>query len=185
MMTAIFDLDGTLFDTREVNYHAYYEAMREFGCKLDHEYFCKECNGRHYIDFLSKLMPGKEETWGKIHEAKKLLYGKYLDRARKNDRLFSLIDALKETGWRIALVTTASRKNTYQLLDFFKTQEVFDLILTGEDVEKKKPDPEGFLKAMDFFQADVGETVIFEDSQDGRAAAKASGALTLLVEGYH
>ena len=44
---ALFDLDGTLFETGEVNYHAYQDALAPYGITLDKEYFLKRCNGRH------------------------------------------------------------------------------------------------------------------------------------------
>ncbi len=44
----LFDLDGTLYDTKEVNYHAYAAAMQELGYTLDHDDFCKHSNGRSF-----------------------------------------------------------------------------------------------------------------------------------------
>ena len=60
----------------------------------------------------------------------------------------------------------------------------FDLILTGEDVTKSKPDPEGYLKAMEHFGVTPAETMIFEDSALGLAAAQASGATVFKVEAF-
>ena len=49
-------------------------------------------------------------------------------------------------------------------------------------MEKSKPDPEGYLKAMEHFGVTPAETMIFEDSGPGLAAAKASGAAVFKVE---
>jgi beta-phosphoglucomutase-like phosphatase (HAD superfamily) len=51
-----------------------------------------------------------------------------------------------------------------------------DVVLTGEDFERSKPDPDCFLKGMKHFGASAEETVVFEDSFHGLTAGRASGA---------
>lgn len=55
MKLVIVDLDGTLFDTKDVNYHAYKDAISPYGFDIDYKYYCEFCNGRHYLDFLPQL----------------------------------------------------------------------------------------------------------------------------------
>ena len=43
---AVFDLDGTLVDTRKVNYQAYNKALEIFGHSIDYDYFANNCNGK-------------------------------------------------------------------------------------------------------------------------------------------
>ena len=57
----ICDLDGTLFDTSEVNYQAYKKSLYEIGYELSYSFFIKECYGKHYKEFLSKLNLTEEE----------------------------------------------------------------------------------------------------------------------------
>ena len=73
-------------------------------------------------------------------------------------------------------MTTASKENCREILGALNIMDIFDLILTHDDIEKVKPDPEGFLKAMQYFKAKPEETIIFEDSDVGIEAAKQSGA---------
>lgn len=181
---AIFDLDGTLFDTKDVNYHAYKEAISEFGYQIDYEYYCNYCNGRHYTDFLPQITTNNEEILTKMHKLKKIAYKKYLNKAVPNEHLFDLINLMNDKYY-IALVTTASRSNCYEILEAFEVKGYFDLILTHEDITKVKPDPEGFLKAMDYFKVKKDNTIIFEDSDVGIKAAKSSGAKVMIVCGYN
>ncbi|WP_253273353.1 HAD hydrolase-like protein [Leptotrichia sp. oral taxon 212] len=67
----ICDLDGTLFDTSEVNYQAYKKSLNEMGYELNYSFFIKECYGKHYKEFLSKLNL-KEEEIEKVHIIKKI-----------------------------------------------------------------------------------------------------------------
>ena len=55
MKLIIVDLDGTLIDTKDLNYHAYREALELYGYTIDYQYYCEYCNGRHYLDFYHIL----------------------------------------------------------------------------------------------------------------------------------
>lgn len=178
---AIFDLDGTLFNTEEVNYLSYKQALAMKGYSLDYEFYTQECNGKYYKDYLPLLIPNPSaELMEEIHDLKKNFYPDNLGSATVNEHLFSFIDLIK-SEYYIALVTTASKKNSTDILYHFGKEKVFELILTHSDVNKVKPDPEGFLKAMDHFNLLPSQTIIFEDSSVGIEAAKRSGANVLAV----
>ena len=175
---ALFDLDGTLFDTKDVNYRAYREALGNV--EFDYEFYCKNCNGRNYKYFLPQIVPGiTAEEMEEVHEKKKEAYPKYLKYARKNEELF---DCFEEKN---ALVTTASLKNTMEILCQFNVEKLFDFIISQEDVSKMKPDPECFLIAMEKAGVKPNETIIYEDSDVGIEAAIRSGANVVKVEGYN
>ena len=107
MKLAIFDLDGTLFDTKDVNYYAYRCALEQFGYTVDYGYYCKECNGKYYMDFLPQITTNNIDILKQMHDIKKASYSKYLKYAKANTHLFEIIRSIK-TSYKIALVTTAS-----------------------------------------------------------------------------
>lgn len=168
------DLDGTLVDTSRVNYFAYKKAMNLYGFELDFDYFCKYCYGRHYLDFLPIITTDDKEVLNKIHYTKKVNYKLYLHEAVLNNALVDILRLMK-MEYKTALVTTASRQNTYDILNHYHLQNFFDLILTHEDVNNSKPDPEGYNKAMQYFHTDPANAMIFEDSESGIEAAKRAG----------
>ena len=176
------DLDGTLFDTLEVNYRSYKEALKMLHCNIEYDFFLEKCYGKYYEDFLSKLNFSIEEI-EKIHRIKKELYSKYLKYAKINKNLFDMLEIMKNF-YHIALVTTASEKNSKEILNFFNKKELFELIISAEDVKNKKPDPEGFVKAMNYFNIDPKDTIIFEDSNVGIEAAIKSGANIFKVKKF-
>jgi len=181
---AIFDLDGTLFDTVPVNFMAYRDALEPEGFTLDRDYFAKYCNGGYYKDFIPKITGSSDEAMlARIHQRKKAAYSTYVRQAVPNTHLFRLAQ-LAADAYNLALVTTASRKNTQELLEAFGVQDLFALILTQEDVIRKKPDPEGFLLAMAHFDASPADTVIFEDSPAGLEAAQRSGAAVFSIVSF-
>ena len=184
MKVLMVDLDGTLIDTKDINYMAYKEAIEPYGYSIDYKYYCKFCNGRHYLDFLPQITTTDEAVLFDIHNRKKDAYSKYLKLGRVNLSLVGIINNSR-TEYKTVLVTTASKQNTYDILNAFSLSDIFDLILTHEDVTKFKPDPEGYIKAMTYYNAKPEECVIFEDSDVGIKAAEQSGANVYIVKGYN
>lgn len=184
---AVFDLDGTLFDTKDVNFSAYSKALEDLGYKerIDYRYYCDYCNGNSYKNFIPKILGTvPEESLEAIHRRKMELYPSFLGKARMNEGLFSLIGTIR-VNYVVALATTASRKNVFDILDCFSVRDCFDIFVTKEDVTKVKPDPECYLRAMEKAGAAKEDTIIFEDSETGLRAAEASGADYLRVYGYN
>lgn len=179
---AIFDLDGTLFDTGDVNFHSYKRALEPFGIVLDREYFVTNCNGRHYTEFLPQIM-GSAKHIEEVHRAKKDLYWANLDKSRENVRLFEIIKAIRRT-YHTAVVTTASRRNAVDILRYFGHEDLFERMITQEDITRAKPDPEGFHLAIKHFGVRPEDTIIFEDSDVGIQAARAAGAAVMVVDRF-
>jgi beta-phosphoglucomutase len=180
---AMFDMDGTLFDTRKTNYLAYNEAINEvIGQSIDYDIFNEASNGHNYKKFLPELVKkiSKDEI-EKIHNLKKIYFKKHLKFVIKNEHLFRLILSIKDIYF-IALATTASTKNTIDILTFFEVNNLFEVIVTQDDVVNLKPDPECFTKIMRELSIEPSNAIIFEDSIVGMQAARLSKASVVNVE---
>lgn len=185
-MLICVDLDGTLLDTVPANAASYRAALEELGFTVTDEYYAKSCNGGHYTRFLRPLMGGdpSDADVERVHDRKKALYSDFLNIVRPNTALIEILRTMHAAGHDLACVTTGSKKNATEVLQHFGLLELFGLIITGEDVEKQKPDPEGYCKAMTHFGVTPAETMIFEDSSIGLTAALASGAQVFKVEQF-
>lgn len=178
----ISDMDGTLFDTSEVNYKSYYEAGKMYNYDINHTCFMEAYKrGENYRTFLPRFGVTEENDLIRIHETKKRLYLENLNVARINQDLFNILQNMRQ-DYQTALVTTASRKNVAELLYFFKIEEFFDIIITQEDVKSLKPDPECYNKVIQIAGVEKYNTLIFEDSDNGVKAACLSGAKVFRVE---
>ena len=195
----MFDMDGTLYDTVGSNYYAYKEALEQCGYTLDREFFANVCFGHNYKTFVPLIIKDNlkgeytgqeldkevkervtEELLEKVHEVKKDVYQKYFDEIRVNEGLINLIKRIKYNT-NVAIVTTASKKNVYDILDHFHHVDLFDYIFTQEDVKEQKPDPTCYIVAMEHFGVKPEESYIYEDSDVGLKAAYKSGANVIKV----
>ena len=73
-LLAIFDLYGTLYDTKEVNYRSYKEALSQinYNVDVDLDFYSKYCNSIHYKLFLPKIAQGiSEDEMNYVHSIKK------------------------------------------------------------------------------------------------------------------
>lgn len=176
----LFDLDGTLVDTREANYLAYRNAFAESGHELTPEQFAATW-GRDSRDFIPDLLPGIDPGGvDVIRAAKSRLYAEELHRTAANDALVAFLRLVAPTH-PTALVSTAKSGNGDQILQAHGLTPLFDVVVWGDQVTRSKPDPEGYLRALELLGADPASSLAFEDSETGRQAALAAGLMVLEV----
>ena len=170
---ALFDLDGVVFDT-EAQYSVFWkqEFQRYHPGTVGLEHKIK---GRVLTEIYSVFFGEYEQEWSEI--TKRLNSWEASMRYEYIAGFENFISLLKSENVRTAVVTSSNRmkmENVYQQQPRFK--ELFDAILTAEDFDKSKPDPDCYLKGMARFGCTPEETLVFEDSINGLKAAKASGA---------
>lgn len=95
--------------------------------------------------------------------------------------LRELIGGLREQGVVTGLVSTSRSADIMRALNRFRLMGLFDVVVTGDLVSRRKPDPEPYLYAMELLGAKACETVVFEDSPTGIAAARAAGVYVMGV----
>ena len=170
----MFDLDGTLCNTDKVNYLAYKKALNDEGYDMDFEYFQTKCSGRNYLEFIPPISSNDKDFLNKIHNNKKQYYKLFLSEAKLNTKLVDFIKKNKHNTF-ITLNTTASRENCMDILNHFGIVDLFDSIVTKEDVVNVKPDPECYIKPVEFYGIDRKNCEIFEDSECGIKTAYNAG----------
>jgi len=88
----------------------------------------------------------------------------------------------RERGWKTAVATSADlRKMTGNLQEIGLPAEGFDACITGEDIQRKKPDPETFLTAAQKVAVSPEHCLVVEDAVHGVQAAKAAGCTCLAI----
>lgn len=91
---------------------------------------------------------------------------------------------LKRDGYRLACCSNSIRESVELMLRGSGIYELFDFIVSNEDVKNPKPDPEMYLAAFAQFKLKPAECVIVEDAGHGVEAAKRSGGKLCHVTGF-
>ncbi len=174
------DFDGTLFDTQKANFMAYQEVLKTFGYALTPEMY-NAVFGLRLNEFLERIGVTDPVTIEQIRQQKKTVYPRYFTQIRPNQSLIDFIKIYKRAGCKTGLVSTAQRHNILQVLDYFNVSELFDLIVSGNEVSVAKPDPSAYLYAMKMLDSSPEQTLIFEDSQTGIEAAQRANSAYIVI----
>lgn len=161
---ALFDLDGVVFDTEPQYTEFWGQQFREFypdtpglehaikGMTLDQIF------GLYYNDKPERQSVIKQ----RLDEFERNMDYRFVD----GFEIF--VAKLRDIGVRTAVVTSSNKPkmaNVYNKCPRFA--DLFDKVLTSEDFEYSKPHPDCYLKAAEYFEAQVDECVGFEDSFNG------------------
>lgn len=175
----LFDFDGTIADTDQVILDSWQEVFRRVeGAERPAEEI--------YKTYGEPLWGTMEQLFGERAEACIKMYRDYqatifLDEIRLYPGMEALIKNLKEQGYLLAIVTSRMKKSTYEVLDKYGLTEYFDTIITCEDTEKNKPDPEPALLALERLQAAPQNAVLIGDSRYDMGCGINAGIRTILV----
>ena len=171
----ISDFDGTLVDTFEANFQAYKKVFMEH-CNYEMSRdFYKENFGLRIDDLCKKLNIEDPDEIGAIKFAKSKCYPSEFKHLKLNLQLLNIFCYAKKVGIKIALASTASKKNLYNVLKYYELTEFFDVVICGEDVTQGKPNPEVYTVALDKLGITPDEALVFEDSEVGMKAAENAG----------
>lgn len=181
-----FDMDGTLADTHVAGSLAYQRALADEGHNVALERVSAAVRaGRGSSEFLRELAPSADaDQVGRIQAKKHDHYAKLMDRVTFNARLIAFLASMK-SNHKILLVTHAKKKNVDLVLAAAGLTDAFDHIVTYEDAGAHKPNPAGYLRALELAQLDPHEVIAFEDSPAGAEAARAAGIAVIMVEMSH
>jgi HAD superfamily hydrolase (TIGR01509 family) len=180
----IFDMDGVLTDSEPLICAAAVAMFREKGLEVQPEDF------RPFVGTgENRYLGGVAEEYGlslDILAAKKRTYEIYLDLVPQHLQAFpgaqDLVHACRRAGLKTVLASSADAiKISANLRKIGLPPEEWDAIVTGEDVERRKPEPDIFLAAARRLSMQPGQCVAVEDAVNGIQAAKAAGMRCVAV----
>lgn len=183
LKAAIFDFDGTLFDS---NYVWITAGERFFGAigvvpkaNLQQEIRTMSLyQSACYIRDEYQLSLSVEEIMAGINLT---VENAYLHKVMPKSGVIHFLHALKTAGIRMCIATATDRYQIEAALKRCDMLDFFDAIFTCSEVGYGKDEPVIFQKAMEFLDTDRSNTVIFEDALHAVQTAKADGFLTVGV----
>lgn len=181
----LFDMDGVLIEAKDWHYDALNMALKHFGYKITREAHLTTFDGlptRKKLEMLGKLYGLPDGLHSIINDIKQ----KYtIQIAFQNCRpTFNHLRALahyRKRGLKLAVCSNSIRPTVVNLMELSSLDQYLDLMLSNNDVQKPKPDPEIYTKAMNYFKLQPKECLIIEDNDHGLRAAYASGGQVMKV----
>jgi HAD superfamily hydrolase (TIGR01509 family) len=193
----VFDVDGTLVDSeRDGHRVAFNRAFADFDLpyrwdEVVYGRLLRVTGGQRRIDgYLAEQGVPEDERADlapALHRHKTgILRTMVADGAiEPRAGVVRLLEELTANDIRLAVATTGSRGWVDQLLERVLPGATFDVVVTGDEVAGRKPDPEAYVTALDRLGSTTADTVAVEDSHEGLAAAKAAGlACVVVTNGY-
>lgn len=181
----LFDLDGTLIETEDINAEAYGQALMDFGFTFAHKDVKEVIIGRHWSYFLPIFTDSSDDAlFAKLVKRKQEIYVGLLNKARINSSLIDLINS-SFASFKIGIVTTASKDAVDIILPRLGLKKAIDCIVNGSDVKQRKPAPDAYHLAAVSLGVTPSECLVFEDSEVGIQSALDFGASVLQVRQFH
>lgn len=181
----IFDMDGVLCDSEPF--------ICEAACRMFQDTYGQNVQPEDFIPFVGA---GENRYIGGVAEK----YGIALDLARDKARTYEIyleiiqgrlqplpgvqefVGLCRQRGLSLAVATAADRvKMDGNLRELGLPPEMFDALVTGSEVEHKKPHPQAFLTAAEMLGLAGEACLVVEDAPNGVRAAKAAGSLCLAL----
>jgi len=187
------DLDGTLIDSVPDLGFSVDKMMRELELpqpgedKVRHwvgngiERLVKraligELNGEPEPDLFDKALPIFKQVYAQCNGRSSVLY----------DGVKDGLDWMKSQGYQVACITNKAEEFTIPLLEKLGIKSYFELIICGDTLPKKKPDPMPLLHAAKHYNIDPHEALMIGDSINDVAAARSAGFEIICVSyGYN
>jgi phosphoglycolate phosphatase len=177
MELVIFDLDGTLIDSRFDRVGArlsIIELFKERG--VDPSPLRIEDPLQKYVDLAIRK--------GLLREVETILEDYEIiafSQSEPKDGLYDVLDFISRRGFKMGLLTNAGRKATDYALVRFDLKGYFSAVVTRDDCRKMKPYPDGIILMISMLGCDRRKTVFVGDTAQDVEAARSAGVMSVAL----
>ena len=182
----VFDMDGVLVDARDWHYQALNRALRVFGYEIDRYDHLVTYDGlptRRKLEILTRDGGLPHGLHAFINELKQIYTTELVQvHCKPSFQRQYALSRLKAEGYRLAVASNSVRKSVELFMEKSSLRQHMEFLLSNEDVQRAKPDPEIYLKAFAALSLRPEEVLVVEDNEHGLQAARASGAHVMAVE---
>jgi HAD superfamily hydrolase (TIGR01509 family) len=194
---AFFDQDGVIIDTERDGHRVSFNmTFKEFGFtdewSVDYYHELLQIAGgkermKHHLQTkgFSKPIPAEQvdELIKEMHKRKTALFVELIETGKLPLRpgIHRFMKEAMEAGLKIGVCTTSNEQAAKAITEKILTDIKFDIVLAGDVVGKKKPDPEIYNLALSQTGLKPDEVLVVEDSKNGVLAAKAAGTQVVVT----
>ncbi len=184
----VFDMDGLLLDTETLWHESEVELFARHGDEFTWDDKLAVIGTNRAITgayFAKRLGGSVERGLELVDEMIELMHDRVKCAVDARPGAVELVERLRALDdVRLGLASNSPRRLVDSALASAGLTEVFDAIVTSDDVEHAKPDPDIYLLACERLGVSPDETIALEDSASGVAAAKAAGLACIAVPQY-
>lgn len=176
LKAVIFDMDGVIIDSEPLHIKIERELLEEFGGKItdeEHDEFIGTTDYHMWSTLKDRF--NLEPSVDEMIKIKKRRFVKNIDKVELVEGFYDLMLELYNENYLLALASSNNRKTVDLILDMFDLDKYIKYSISGEEVEKGKPNPEIFLKVAKKLDVSPQDCLVIEDAFAGVAAAKAAG----------
>ncbi len=173
----VFDVDGLMIDTESVWKNAFDKAGDKYGIPNLGDTLFPSLIGKRLEDeqeLLDRLLPSDIQNQ-LINEWRQIGLSSLEKEVPVKPGLYEMLDYLEQHHIKMAVATTTRRELTEQRLKKIGVYDRFDYVLCGDEVTKRKPDPEIYLSVLKKMNTDAKNALVLEDSVVGVEAAYRAG----------
>lgn len=173
----IFDMDGVIIDSEPIHKKVLLRLLEEFKVTVSDEEY------KNFIGLTNTVIWTKIiEKYGITENVEDLVVRQVRENLKEIgerdvepiDGIRELLESLKREKIKIGLASSSPMEGIELVLDKFRIKGYFQEVLSGEDLERPKPEPDIFLKTAKRLGVNPWECVVIEDSKNGVKAAKAA-----------
>lgn len=180
----LFDMDGVLIDTEKYLTRFWRQAAKEQGLILTEEdsYLFRSFSSKYAAPWFAKTYGEQYDYWT-IRERRKELMSEHLKAhgVEKKDGVDEVLQVLRETGVKTAVVTATEEKRARSYLEEIGISDLFDDIICTDMVERGKPFPDIYLYACKKISRKPEQCMAVEDSPNGVRSAAEAGCHVVMV----
>jgi len=179
LRAVLFDWDGTIVDSAEASFRCYVRLFESYGIPFDRDRFQRTYSPDWYRTYTTLGLP--KECWD---EADDRWLGFYA--AEENVMLGGAREALerlRQAGLTLGIVTSGERRRVTREVQGLGLPDLFQVVVSSDDVEKRKPHPDPLLKGLESLGVPAAEAAYMGDSPEDVEMARAAGVYVVGVPG--
>jgi len=175
--TLLFDWDGTLVDSAQLGLIAFERSFATLGLAFDHEIYQAVYSPNWYSIYEAMGLP--KEKWDTVDQLWNQHYGEQT--AQPVAGAQETIIELKRRGYRLGIVSSGTECRVVREVSALRLEDFFETVVCNEQMENKKPHPEGLETAMRSLGCSTEATCYVGDSPEDIEMGKRARILTVGV----
>ncbi len=193
LKAVIFDFDGVITDSEILHLRAFNQSLAPYGIKITTNEYYTTYLGFNDNDCYSLLVEkgllkmDKQEINALMKQKKRIFEQLAKAEGKMIEGVRDFLTMLEQNNVPMAICSGSLLTEVEMVLEDARLRHLFEVIVSGEQVKKGKPDPEGFLLSLQRLNENrensitANQCIVIEDSHWGLEAAKAAGMHTIAV----